>query len=198
VLFVCDPRDALPLVRRIRERYLAAFENAKPYLVEKKEAFTISAGVLFAHPTHAAGLALSDLEDLLKYGSKAKAGPDAVALRLVKRGGVPVEAAFTWSDAYGRAGDDWIGRLEDIVHRLQAGELTSGQTFSLRLEERTLQGVFKTDLDRWSRWLEDRLSRNEGESGQAKSLASLVAPFFVHDQAAALRIARFLGREVVR
>jgi CRISPR-associated protein Cmr2 len=197
VLLVCDPRDALPLVRRIRERYVAAFKDARVFLKATDELFTISAAVLFAHPTHAAGVALQDLEDLLKYGAKARAGRDAVALRLVKRGGVPVEVAFRWSDP-ASPGEDWIGRLDSIVSQLRGGKITSGQSFNLRLEERTLLGVFKKDEERWKRWLADRLERNEAAAGDAKSIASLVAPFFVHDHASALRIARFLGREVER
>jgi CRISPR-associated protein Cmr2 len=197
VLLVCDPRDALPLVLRIRERYLAAFKEARTFLQATDEPFTISAAVLFAHPTHAAGVALQDLEDLLKYGAKAGAGRDAVALRLVKRGGVPVEVAFSWGDKEAPA-EGWIGRLDSIVSHLREGKLTSGQSFNLRLEERTLPDVFHKDESRWTRWLADRLARNEAVSGQAESMASLVAPFFVHDHAPALRIARFLGREVVR
>jgi CRISPR-associated protein Cmr2 len=197
VLFVCDPRDALPLLRRIRERYTRSFDRARAYLKEGDEPFTISAAVLFAHPSHPAGLALQDLEDLLKYGAKARAGRDAVALRLVKRGGAPEEVAFPWSDGDGLAGG-WIDRLEQVAGQLREGVMTSRQTFSLRLEERTLLEVFGKDSERWTQWLADRLARNESVQGQAEVLASLVAPFFVHDHMAALRIARFLGREVER
>jgi CRISPR-associated protein Cmr2 len=197
VLLVCDPRDALPLVRRIRERYVEAFKDARVFLKATDELFTISAAVLFAHPTHAAGVALQDLEDLLKYGAKAGANRNAVALRLVKRGGVPVEVAFSWGDKEAPS-EGWIGRLDSIVSQLRDGKITSGQSFNLRLEEQTLLGVFQKDEDRWTRWLADRLERNEVVSGQAESMASLVAPFFVHDHAPALRIARFLGREVER
>ena len=197
VLFVCDPRDALPLLRRIRERYIKSFEKARPYLAEVDEPFTISAAVLFVHPSHPAGLALQDLEDLLKYGAKGRAGRDAVALRLVKRGGTPEEVAFRWNDSDAPAGG-WIDRLEQVTGQLREGAMTSRQTFSLRLEERTLLNVFGKDLERWTQWLADRLARNEGQQGQAKVLAGLVAPIFVHDHMAALRIARFLGREVER
>jgi CRISPR-associated protein Cmr2 len=197
VLFVCDPRDALPLLRRIRDRYLKSFDKARPYLESEDDPFTISAAVLFAHPSHPAGLALQDLEDLLKHGAKARAGRDAVALRLVKRGGVPEQVAFRWNDGDAPAGG-WLDRLEQVVGRLREGDMSSRQTFSLRLEERTLLNVFGKDFERWTRWLADRLSRNEGAQGQAEALAGLVAPFFVHDHMSALRIARFLGREVER
>lgn len=197
VLLVCDPRDALPLVCRIRERYLAAFETARTYLKTQDEPFTVSAAVLFAHPSHPAGLALQDLEELLKYGAKASAGRNAVALRLVKRGGVPVEVAFRWSDE-NEATRGWIDRLEEVSRRLQEGAFSSRQTFTLRLEERTLLKVFAKDEGLWQLWLKDRLSRNEMGAESAEALANLVAPFFVHDHAAALRIARFLGVEVKR
>jgi CRISPR-associated protein Cmr2 len=198
VLFVCDPRDALALVRGIRQRYLAAFAKARPYLRSEEEPFTISAAILFAHPSHPAGLLFHEVEDTLKYVAKARAGRDAVALRLIKRGGVPVEVAFQWSDPGAPEVESWMDLLEKVAGLLRSGELSSRQTFTLRLEEGILGDVFKKDSDRWSRWLTERLSRNEGMAGQAEELGSLVAPFFVHDHAAALRIARFLGREVER
>jgi CRISPR-associated protein Cmr2 len=197
VLFVCDPRDALLLVKRIRDRYLQAFDPVRPYLKGAEDPFTISAAILFAHPSHPAGLAMRDLEVLLKSAAKDRAGRDAVALRLAKRSGVPEEVAFRWNDAEAPEGG-WLENLEQVASRLRGGEMTSRQTFTLRLEERTLVGVFGKDLDRWTLWLADRLARHEGASGESRALAELVAPFFAHDHAAALRIARFLGREVDR
>lgn len=197
VLFVCDPRDALALVRGIRQRYIESFAEARPYLPDQSNPFTISAAVLFAHPAHPAGLLFHEVEDTLKYVAKAKAGRDAVALKLIKRGGPPVEVAFRWSDEKAPGGG-WVELLERITDLLRSGELSSRQSFTLRLEEGTLQGVFQKDEARWRDWLSERLSRNEGMSGKADELGGLVAPFFVHDHAAALRIARFLGREVER
>ena len=197
VLFVCDPRDALALVRGIRQRYIASFEKARPYLPNESNPFTISAAILFAHFSHPAGLLFHEVEDTLKYVAKAKAGRDAVALKLIKRGGPPEEVAFQWVD--GKAPDGgWVELLERVTGLLRSGELSSRQSFTLRLEEGTLKSVFQKDEALWIRWLSERLSRNEGMSGQADELGRLVAPFFVHDYAAALRIARFLGREVER
>lgn len=198
VLFVCDARDALPLARRIRERYVRAFEDARKLLVNPEGRFTISAAILFAHPRHPAGLLLRDLERLLKEGAKGRGGRNAVAIRLAKRGGVPVEVVFPWEGTVAELEKTWPEMLDLLTGCLRQGDLTSRQTFTLRLEERTLRGVFKDDAKRWQPWLVDRLSRNEGMSGQAEELAKLVTPFFVHDRTAALRIARFLGREVER
>jgi CRISPR-associated protein Cmr2 len=198
VLFVCDPRDALPLVSRLRDRYQAAFPQARALLVDPgdREPFTLSAGVLFAHAGHPAGLLLSDLEALVKEGAKARAGRDAVAIRLDKRGGAPVEVTFSWSDAQAPNGG-WLAALDRLVDQLREGVLSSGQTFSLRLEERTLQGVFTTE-EQWRLWLADRLSRRGGAAESAEGLAAEVTPFFVRERTEALRIARFLGREVER
>jgi hypothetical protein len=199
VLFICDPRDALPLVKILRERYVKAFDKARELLLreEDRERFTISAGILFAHSSHPAGLLLRDLEEILEMGAKARAGRDAVALSLAKRSGAPEEAAFQWSDEKAPDGG-WIAALDRITEQLRQGEISSRQTFTLRLEERTLQKVFEDDPERWRLWLADRLSRNEAAEGQAGDLAATIAPFFLHGHAPALRIARFLGREAER
>jgi CRISPR-associated protein Cmr2 len=198
VLLACDPRDALPLVSRLRARYGVAFEEARTLLAAPEgNPFTASAAILFAHSGHPAGLLLHDLEILLKDGAKAGAGRDAVAIRLDKRGAAPVEVAFRWSDPAAPAGG-WVQALEELADLLRAGGLSSGQSFSLRLEERTLEEVFGRDPERWRAWLADRLGRNEGTAGAANDLAARVVPFFVEQRSEALRIARFLGREVQR
>lgn len=195
VLFVCDPRDALPLVERLREHYLREFEPVKRLVIGTD--FTVSAAVLFAHPAHPAGLLLHDLEELLDEGAKERAGRNAIAIRLAKRSGPPVEVAFKWDDPNAPA-SGWTAALGGLITKVKEGELTSGQTFNLRLEERTLQEVFGKREDLWEPWLADRLSRNEGEKGGAKTLAKEIVPFFLHGRFEALRIARFLGREVHR
>jgi CRISPR-associated protein Cmr2 len=199
VLLVCDPRDALDLVSRLRDRYTRAFEGARGMLVDSadRERFTISAAILFAHPGHPAGLLLHELEELLDEGAKERGGRNAVALRLAKRSGPPVEVAFSFSDQDGPKGG-WLPALHQLIETIRVGHLTSGQSFNLRLEERTLHEVFGGDAERWQQWLADRLSRHEPMTGQAATLAEQVTPFFVHRRAEALRIARFLGREVER
>lgn len=188
VLVVCDPRDALPLAIRLRERYRKVFDRARELLVEEKDRFTLSGAVLFAHPGQPAGLLLHDLEELLDQGAKERAGRDAVAIRLAKRGGPPVDVAFPWKGT-------WLADLDALIEEVAGGGLTSGQTFNLRLGEQTLQEIFTRD-EQWRAWLGDRLSRHEGT--EAKTLAGQIAPFFTHGKPAALRIARFLGREVGR
>lgn len=198
VLFICDPRDAIPVTRRLRDLfYVRSFDKVRGLLRSAENSFTISAAILFAHPAHPAGLLLRDLEDLLETEAKERAGRNAVAIRLAKRSGAPVDVVLPWESA--DASDvDWMSTLEELTGGLREGSLSSRQTFTLRLEERTLRGVFGKDPERWRPWLRDRLSRNEGMSGQAEELAKLVTPFFVHDRTAALRIARFLGREAER
>jgi CRISPR-associated protein Cmr2 len=206
VLFVCDARDALPLAQRLQARYVEAFTEARKLLTHPAGSFTISAAVLFAHPHHPAGLLLRDLETLLEEGAKDRGGRNALAIRLAKRGGVPVEVILPWEGEVGETGKTWPETLDLLTDRLREGRISSKQTFTLRLEERTLREVFRSDAeskadreaDRWHSWLKDRLSRNEGTGGQAEEIAELVTPFFVHDRTGALRIARFLGREAER
>lgn len=191
VLAVCDPRDALGLARALRERYRKVFQSARKRLADGSDPFTLSGAVLFASPGHPAGLLFHDLEELLDDVAKTRAGRNAVALRLAKRGGPPVEVAFPWD------GDvPWIDALEKLIEDVVQGDLTSGQTFNLRLGERTLREIFGNDEGRWRAWLGDRLARHEGT--ESETLAGQIAPFFAHGKPEALRIARFLGREAQR
>ena len=203
VLFVCDPRDALPLVERLREHYLKEFSEIQERVVEDGVRFTVSAAVLFAHPAHPAGLLLHDVEELLDDVAKERAGRNAIAIRLAKRSGPPVEVAFKWDEpATPRDPESpaksWSVALGELIQEVRDGGLSSGQTFNLRLEEKTLQKVFGSRADLWEPWLADRLSRNESVKGGAEILAREIVPFFVHGRFEALRIARFLGREVYR
>ena len=198
VLFVCDPRDALEVVARLRKHYLNEFEPLQG-LVAAGPRFTVSAAVLFAHPGHPAGLLFHDVEELLDEIAKDKMGRNALAIRLAKRSGPPVDVAFKWDEEGEHVPEEgWAAALGGIIKRVHAGELSSGQTFNLRLEEKTLLGVFEGKAERWQAWLTDRLSRNEGAPGRAEELSNQIVPFFVHKKPAALRIARFLGREVHR
>lgn len=198
VMVVSDPRDALPLARAVRRRYLEEMEAVGPLLADPTEdlrRLTISAGILFAHAKHPAGLVFRAVEDLLKRKAKTGAGRDAVALSLVKRGGVPVEVAFKWGgDEVGEPG--WAKRFDDLVTRLRAGTLSSRLSYNLRQEEEVLREVFGSDGERWRRWLSDRLARSEISADHAAELAAMLTPFFVARRSQALRIARFLGREL--
>ncbi|HEX3126730.1 MAG TPA: type III-B CRISPR-associated protein Cas10/Cmr2 [Thermoanaerobaculia bacterium] len=191
VLFVCDPRDALPLVDLLRAHYLERFEPVRLRLAGG-DPFTVSAAVLFAHPAHPAGLLLHDVEELLDEVAKERMDRNAVAIRLAKRGGPPVEVAFRWDDP---DQPGWTAALAALIGNVKEGVLTSGQTFNLRLEETTLQDTFDSRPELWKPWLAERLSRNDA-SGDVKELAGRIAPFFIHRRSEALRIARFLGREV--
>lgn len=200
-LFACDPRDALPVAELLRRLYGESFATARACLLrEEDEArLTMSGAIYFAHSGHPAGLLLHDLEKLLKEVAKGKGGRDALAIRLEKRGGAPVDVILSWKQPDKATGLDWIHEMKELVTLLRAGGLSSSQTFSLRLEERTLQDVFAKDEERWHEWLTERLTRNLGTAARAQDLARRLAPFFIHeDKAGALRIARFLGHEAER
>ncbi len=199
VVLVCDPRDALPIARAIRRRYLQELETVRPLLADPTtfdRSFTISAAILFAHAKHPAGLVFRDVDELLKRKAKTEAGRDAVALSLVKRSGVPTEVAFKWQEGE-RGEPGWVERFDELVAKLAEGELSSRQSYNLREEETVLRHVFGTDERRWRKWLADRLTRSEIPGENAAELARMLAPFFVAEHVQALRIARFLGREVV-
>lgn len=200
-LFVCDPRDALPVAVHLRSLYADSFATARQCLLREadRERLTMSGAIYFAHSGHPAGLLLHDLENLLKEVAKGRGGRDALALRLEKRGGAPVDVVLPWQP---KEGVHWIDEMEKLVALLRQGGLSSSQTFSLRLEERTLQEVFARDeenaRERWQAWLAERLTRNAGTAARADDLARSLVPFFVHEQTGALRVARFLGHEVER
>jgi CRISPR-associated protein Cmr2 len=196
-LFACDPRDALPVAALLRQRYHESFEAARQCLLheEDRERLTMSGAIYFAHSGHPAGLLLNDLEELLKKEAKDQGGRDALAIRLEKRGGAPVDVVFPWK---AQEGVDWPEAMKELVDLLRRGDLSSSQSFSLRLEERTLLEVFDQDEKRWQGWLTERLTRNVGTAPQAEALAERLVPFFVHRRTGALRISRFLGVEAER
>lgn len=202
VLFLCDPRHALPLARAVRDAYRRAFEPLQERLTRPQDhaRFTISAAVLLAHTKQPAGLVFEDARQLLKRKAKGEAGRDALAVRLAKRGGVPEEVAFKW-DARADDGSDLhepltlLDALQDLTELLRQGLLASRQTFSLRAEEGTLLDVLRT-RDDWHTWLQDRLRRGGAPEEQVARTAGLIAPFFLERHTAALRLARFLGTEL--
>jgi hypothetical protein len=199
VVFICDPRDALPLAKAIRERYRAMFKGVAEKCfkdgVEGWKRFTLSAGILFVHVKHPAGLAFRDAEELLKRKAKREEGRDAVALRLDKRGGAPTEVAFRWEEASGADGKPWVQRFTALVEHLAGDTLSSKQSYNLTQEVDTLGGTLETEND-WGKWLALSLSRGGTGKERGRDLATLVAPFFVHKKTEALRIARFLGVEL--
>ncbi len=203
MLVICAPADALPVARTIRERYLERMRVAlASYLDEGRLAkLTLSGAILYAHSKHPAGLLFRDANDLLTRKAKGEAGRNALAIRLMKRSGVPVEVAFKWDAEEGEEGSSesgWLDRFDRLVHDLGEGGLSSRQTFNLRREEEVLLEVFGCNEKLWTPWLADRLSRGEATSEEAKELAAGIAQFFVHDKTEALRIVRFLGVELSR
>ena len=114
VLLVCDPRDALPIVRAVRRHYQASLAPVGERIAAEDDRcrLTISAAVLFVHGRQPAGLSFRDLGDLLDRKAKDESGRDSLAIRLAKRGGVPVEVAFRWDEPEGGDGRSWIERLD--------------------------------------------------------------------------------------
>lgn len=199
VRFVCDPRHALPLAMAIEALYRREVaEVVGPLLVdpERRKKLTLSAAILFAHTKYPAGQMFRDVEGLLKRKAKGEGGRDALAIRLAKRGGAPEEEVFRWRELAAGRESTWLESLSNLVDELAGGGLSSGQSFDLRREEQTLASVFGTNGELWQAWLADRLSRGELSAGHAKELAQRLVPFFVAGKTSALRIARFLGREV--
>jgi CRISPR-associated protein Cmr2 len=197
VILVCDPREALGIAWSIRGWYRECLREIVPLLAERQDfdrSFTISAGILFGHTKHPAGLLFRDVERLLNEVAKEKAGRDAVAIRLVKRGGVPVETAFHWDEATGAAvgAPTWVDLFDHLIGDLTTGKLSSRQTFTLRRQEQILAGVFAQE-EQWTAWLTEQLSRREVAS--AGEVAARLAPFFLQEKTGALRILRFLTRE---
>jgi hypothetical protein len=185
VLFVADPRDALPVTAAIRELYQKMFSEEKL----PREDFTISAAVLFAHTSTPAGLLFKDAERLLK--AKAKAGKkNAVAVRLHKGSGTPVEVVLPWDEK-------WLVGLTKLQEALRGRQLASRQTYDLAEADRTLHKVF-TDTKQWRAWLEYRLRQGELSEEFVTKMADLLQPFFEHQKIGALRIARFLAVEAGR
>lgn len=198
VMVVCDPRDALAVAAAIRQRYLEALAPVADLLAEPHifaDTFTISAAILYAHAKHPAGHAFQLVEQLLSQKAKHQAGRNAVAFQLLKRGGAPVEIVFKWCPA-GSTDRDWVATFRELVAALQRGALASRQSYNLRLEEDVLGDLFGADLGCWETWLRDRLRRGEASVSEADELARLTAPFLAENRSAALRIARFLGREM--
>ena len=198
VRFVCHARDALALTRIVRERYRAYFREMVFPLVKPKHhhRLTISAGILYAHVKHSAGLLFRDVTTLLDEKAKRETQRDAVAIRLAKRSGVPVEIAFKWDDKLTEADSrTWLEAFEEIVGWIASGRLSSSSSFDLRIDERVLHEVFDKP-ERWQGWLTQQLRRDGLGEANAVDFATLLTPFFYHQRTAALRIARFLGREI--
>ena len=199
VLVVCAPADALPVARAVRERFLERVQTLRDHLDNPADLdrLTISGAIVYAHAKHPAGSLFREAQDLLKRKAKGEAGRDALALRLMKRSGVPVEVAFKWSESSeGLPAESWLATVDALVERLREGTLSSKQTFNLRREEDVLMEVFESNLELWTPWLSDRLSRGEASNEEAEELARHIAPFFAHGKPEALRIVRFLGVEV--
>lgn len=188
VLFVSDPRDALPVAAAVRNFYVSLLADES----SPGEPLTISAAIVFAHTKVPAGTLLHDADRLLNEKAKDESGRNSVAISLQKKGGVPVETVFRWDDP-----EAWIEKLADLTESLSNRELASRQTYALRDDERVLRDVFK-DKEEWLTWLKWRMSKGELSAALAEALAEQLTPFLLHGKPEALRIARFLGIEAGR
>jgi len=202
VLLICDARDAVTVARRLAERYRKAFAPLEKKLGTDPAhpRFTISAAILFAHSHDPAGLVFRDVETLLKEKAKNDAGRNALALRLAKRGGVPVEVAFQWDALIPATAEDepltWLEAFEELIRLVADETLSSGRIFNLREEELVLTEVLGDRLEDWQIWLRERLSRTGAPTATVERLVTLMAPFCQQEKTEALRIARFLGKEM--
>jgi CRISPR/Cas system-associated protein Cas10 (large subunit of type III CRISPR-Cas system) len=185
VLFVADPRDAIPVAAAIQHLYGTLFD-AKPGL--SSEDFTISAAIVFAHTSVPAGVLFNDAERLLKEKAKIESNRNSLAVAMHKRSGHPVQIAFRWNE-------DWIQRLTQICDALRNRKLASRQTYDLAEADQILKEVFGTKDEEWTAWLRYRLGQGEFSSAHADELVDLLKPFFISRKTEALRIARFIAVE---
>lgn len=200
VLFYCHPRDAFALAQAVRELYRERMQPLGAFLdAQYLEQLTISAGILFAHARRPAGLSFRDVQHLLDHKAKHEAGRDAVALRLDKRSGPAVEVAFGWDTEFPQ-------KLVDLSSALRDRRLASRTSYRFRDEEEILGPVFRkvaaehADTEAanlWRGWLTRRLAvSGEVEEKNLKPLVEELVAFLAQGHPEALRIARFLGREV--
>jgi CRISPR/Cas system-associated protein Cas10 (large subunit of type III CRISPR-Cas system) len=195
VLFVCDVRDALNLAQAICLKYRDICRTAVlPLLADVDDIgkFTISAGILLAHARQPAGLMLRDADHLLSAIAKDQSGRNALAVRLAKRSGAPVDVAVGWDE--GKA-PTFVQAIDETARAIRTGILASGPTFRLARETGVLKGVIES-TEQWETWIADRLSRGSSPGEDARRLSKLLAPLFAAGKAEAMRIARFLGGEV--
>jgi CRISPR/Cas system-associated protein Cas10 (large subunit of type III CRISPR-Cas system) len=189
VVFIADPRDAIPVAKAIRTLYRSMFSG--------REGFTISAGVLFAHTKHPAGLLFNDVDQLLKRKAKEEAGRDAIAIRLDKRSGATTDVALKWDESAGPGTTPWIDLFTNdaggIASLIASDELSSVKTYQLAADARSLHDVLE-DETQWLAWIRERLSKSSAPAGA--DVAGALLPFVMHEKIEALRIARFLAREV--
>jgi CRISPR-associated protein Cmr2 len=187
VLFVADPRDALPISRAIQCLYSRMFDAVEG--LSSRE-FTISAAVIFAHTSVPAGVLFSEAERLLAEKAKEESNRDSVAVAIHKRSGPPIEAAFRWKD-------QWVERIGTVRKALSSRKLASRQTYDLAEADRILKDVFGTGAEPWKTWLRYRLGQGEGSTKHVEELLELLLPFFVERKPQGLRIARFIAIEAV-
>jgi CRISPR-associated protein Cmr2 len=182
VLFVADPRDALPAASAIQRLYARMFDESG---LSSKD-FTISAAVLFAHTSVPAGVLFNDADRLLNETAKEKAHRNSVAVAMHKRSGRPVEIAFRWDEK-------WIERLQQICDALRSGRLASRQTYDLAEANEILKDVFGENDEQWAGWLRFRLGQGELSKSHVDALLELLEPFFLQRKTEAFRIARFIA-----
>ena len=185
VLFVADPRDALPMARAIQSLYSSMFD-AVPGL--SSEDFTISAAVVFAHTSVPAGVLFNDADRLLVEKAKGESDRNSVAVAMHKRSGPPVQRAFRWNEG-------WVERINETRDALRDRKLASRQTYDLAEADRILKDVFGSNEEQWETWLRYRLGQGEGSAAHVEGLLALLKPFFLKRKTEGLRIARFIAIE---
>jgi len=185
VLFVADPRDALPMASAIQRLYARMFDESDGL---SSRDFTISAAVLFAHTSVPAGVLFNDADRLLSETAKEKSKRNSVAVAMHKRSGMPVEIAFRWDEG-------WLDRMQEICEALNNRHLASRQTYDLAEADQVLKDVFRDNEEQWGGWLRFRLGQGDLSKPHVETLVKLLEPFFLKRKTEALRIARFIAIE---
>ena len=116
VLALVTLDDALKCALAIREVYVSAFkEQTDQVKIEDKEFIpTISAAISYVHIRTPLSNVLHDSHELLDDVAKSYAGRDAIAVRVLKPGGVALTWAKKWELAINKRRDDM--HINDLVN----------------------------------------------------------------------------------
>ncbi|NKB77110.1 MAG: type III-B CRISPR-associated protein Cas10/Cmr2 [Gammaproteobacteria bacterium] len=124
VLAILPIEDALPCAHKLRSHYMECFRLTS---IDT----SISAGISFVHIKVALNKVLSDVQKLLKNIAKDKTGRDALAVQVVKPGGVAAQWSMPWELALEGTGDKAELALIRLAELLNKDEETIGESGQL-------------------------------------------------------------------
>lgn len=117
-------QDALACAAEVRKKYVEVFQP-----VREDFRSTISAAILYVHLKRPLTRVMTDAHRLLEDVAKERTGRDAVAVAVVKPGGMHLEWSKKWDDALDRStGRFEIESLADHVSLSDQAASSAGQT----------------------------------------------------------------------